>query len=122
LANLIISPYSLELNEGIYAKIIAYNFYGDSAYSPEGNGGQVKLVPDTPINLLNDASTTTDLTIRFTWSEGASNGGVSILDYHVYYDQGSSTWIFLASTGTDKFYQTSVTLNAGNTYSFKVVA
>jgi hypothetical protein len=33
LSKLIIEPYSLVMNEGIYAKIIAYNVYGDSPFS-----------------------------------------------------------------------------------------
>ena len=74
------------MNEGIYAKIIAYNVYGDSPFSEQGNDGLVKLVPDTPINLANDPTVTTDLRIRFTWTEGLSNGGDEVLDFSVYYD------------------------------------
>ncbi len=35
---LIIEPYSLVKGESIYAKIIAYNVYGDSPISSAGNG------------------------------------------------------------------------------------
>ena len=63
------SPYSLVKGDSIYAKIISLNFYGDSeVYSDEGNGAVIQLVPDAPINLLNDAATTIDTLIRFTWS------------------------------------------------------
>ena len=48
---MIVPPYSLVLNESIYAKIIATNFYGDSPFSDPGNGGLIKLVPDAPVNL-----------------------------------------------------------------------
>ena len=68
LSTLTESPYSLILNESIYAQVLAQNFYGDSPISIAGNGGEIKLVPDAPISLVNDASFTTATTIRFTWS------------------------------------------------------
>jgi hypothetical protein len=85
---LITAPYNLALNEEIYAKVVASNFYGDSLQSPAGNGGLTKLVPDSPTNLKNDGSVTSDLAIKFSWSDGASDGGMPILDYKVLYDQG----------------------------------
>lgn len=51
LDTLIVEPYSLVLNEEIYAKIIATNVYGDSPFSSRGNSGLTKLDPDAPINL-----------------------------------------------------------------------
>jgi hypothetical protein len=64
-----LSPYSLVKDESIFAKIISTNFYGDSElYSDSGNGAVIQLVPDVPINLFNDPTTTTDSVIRFTWS------------------------------------------------------
>jgi hypothetical protein len=122
LTTLIVAPFSLELNESIYAKIVASNFYGDSSYSTAGNGALTKLVPDAPINLANDETITTDLTIRFTWSQGLSDGGVAVTDYQVYYDQGTSSFTLLADAVEDTFYQTSVALIAGTTYQFKVLA
>ena len=70
LATLIVTPYNLVLNEGIYVKVISTNVYGDSPKSDAGNGGLVKLVPDAPINLANDASITDANLIRFTWDQG----------------------------------------------------
>ena len=55
LDTLIVAPYSLVLNEEIWAKVIANNVYGDSPYSPAGNNGLVKLIPDAPVSLVNDA-------------------------------------------------------------------
>jgi len=86
LANLIISPYNHVLDESVWVKIIAENFYGDSLISEPGNGGLVKLVPDAPINLANDPSVTIDTRIKFTWQQGASNGGDTVLDFDIYYD------------------------------------
>jgi hypothetical protein len=81
------SPYSLVKGESVYAKIISTNIYGDSVlYSDPGNGALIQLVPDAPVALTNDPLTTIDTLIRFTWSQGASNGGANVLEYSVYYD------------------------------------
>jgi hypothetical protein len=74
------------MNEGIFAEIIATNYYGNSPASPIGNGGLVKLVPDAPISLTNDPSLTSASSISFYWDQGASNGGTPVIDYSIYYD------------------------------------
>lgn len=51
-----------------------------------------------------------------------NNGGVPVLDYDIYYDQATSSWTLLDEAITTKFYQTTITLNPGVTYSFKVTA
>ena len=60
--------------------------------------------------------------IRFTYSEGATNGGTVVTSFTIFYDQGSNTFMQLASGVTDLFYQTTVALTAGTTYVFKVRA
>jgi hypothetical protein len=79
-------------------------------------------VPYAPISLANDPLTTTDTVIRFTWSNGLSDGGTVEIDYNVYYDQGTDTFVELEAGVTSQFYQTSVILSAGTTYVFKVQA
>lgn len=54
--------------------------------SPEGSGAVIQYVPDAPVSLTNDPLTTIDTTIRFTWADGVSDGGTSVIDYTVYYD------------------------------------
>ena len=83
------SPYSLALGDSVSVKIVSINIYGESTESSAGNGAVIQLVPDSPVNLVNDATTTTDTVIKFTWDEGSSNGGTSVIDYDIYYDQGS---------------------------------
>jgi hypothetical protein len=95
LATLSASPYLLELNESINAKIISINVYGESVQSASGSGALMKFVPDAPVDLTNDDATTSETVIRFTWSDGASNGGNTILDYTVYWDQGSGNGNFV---------------------------
>lgn len=45
------APYSLSLNEEIWARLETQNFYGWSPVSEPGNDGLIKLVPDAPVNL-----------------------------------------------------------------------
>jgi hypothetical protein len=62
------------------------NDYGQSDYSTAANGAVILLVPDAPYDLANDQSVTEDTRIKFTWFEGANNGGTPVIDYTVYYD------------------------------------
>jgi len=80
------APYSLVLDEEIWVRVTANNFYGDSDPSEATNSGLVQLIPDAPVSLLNDPSVTDATQIKLTWSDGASNGGSVVLDYNVYYD------------------------------------
>ena len=118
------APYSLELEESVSVKIISVNTFGESAFSEAGNGAFVYDVPDAPVNLANDVMTTTDTVIKLSWENGSSDGGTSVVDYDVYYDDGQSNAVYtiLAQAVTTKYYQTSVSLIAGETYSFKVTA
>ena len=88
------APWNLILDEEIHAYVIASNNYGDSPASPSGNGGIMRLVPDSPVNLLNDALVTSDQQIIFSWEAGEKDGGKPILDYRVYYDQGEDIAVF----------------------------
>lgn len=53
--------------------------------------------PDAPTNLLRDDSTTTRTVLAFTWTDGASDGGQTIEDYRVSFDQGRNEWTILQS-------------------------
>lgn len=109
-------PYSHVLDEEVWVKIIAINYYGESPISEPGNDGLVKLIPDAPVNLDNDPVVTDHTKIRFLWDEGSSNGGIPVLDYAIYYDEGSN-WLdgeanfVLLETGVPtSYYTTSITL------------
>ena len=108
--------------DSIFAKIVSVNVYGESQQSSAGNGALIQTIPDSPINLLNDASTTTGYLIKFTWTEGISNGGSKVIDYNIYYDQGLGVYVLLAQKVTSTFYETSTTLTPGVTYSFKLTS
>ena len=100
------SPFSLIKDESVFAEIISVNVYGSSVYSTAGNGAVIQLVPDAPLNLTNDPTTTSDTLIRFTWSQGLSNGGTPVIDYTVQYDQGTNNFITLASDVSTQYYVT----------------
>jgi hypothetical protein len=91
--------------------------------SEVGGGAIVELAPDAPINLANIISITLDDRIGLSWEDGASNGGTSIIDYQVWYDDGlgTGTYIELVSALTEREY-TTTGLYSGLTYSFKVRA
>jgi hypothetical protein len=95
LATLRAAPYNLVKDDQVKAKIISVNIYGDSAISEEGSGAVIQYVPDAPVNLTNDPTTTSDTVIKFTWDDGSSNGGTPVIDYIVSYDQGTDNLIVL---------------------------
>jgi hypothetical protein len=60
--------------------------------------------------------------IKFSWTQGVSNGGTEVIDFNVYYDQGLSTYVLLAEKLTSSYFTSTATLTPGVTYSFKVTA
>lgn len=114
------APYNWVRGDSIFAKISASNVWGESALSNSGNGAIVVTIPSPPINLLNNASVTTDTKIGFSWSDGIQTGGKPITEYRVSWDRASGSWVTLESGLTTKSYATKVTLIAGEYYSFKV--
>jgi hypothetical protein len=74
------------------------------------------------VSLTNDPSTTTDTVIRFTWSDGASDGGSPVIDYTVYYDQGINSLIMLDTGIINQYYQTTIDITPGTFYKFKVTS
>jgi hypothetical protein len=120
LTSLTSAPFSLLLDDSIDFMVQAHNLYGSSEFSPLGGGALIQLVPDAPINLLDDAPNTSATQISFTWSDGVSDGGAAEIDYRIYFDQSTDTWIELDTAIIDRSYTTTVSLTEGHTYSFKV--
>jgi hypothetical protein len=102
----------LPWGSNIYAKVIAYNIYGDSLISEAGFEAIILTYPDAPVNLAETVSARTDNSITFTWSAGAADGGASILDYRINYDQAIDDWVILDSEITETHY-TAVELTQG---------
>lgn len=88
-------PWNLELQDKIFANIIAVNHYGGADASPDGGGARIVLVPDPPTDLQNLSQVTSRTMISFTFADGDSDGGLPIQDYRLWYDQSTDNWIVL---------------------------
>jgi hypothetical protein len=80
------APYYLLEGNSVFARIVSGNFYGFSPQSPQGNGALMVIVPDAPVNLINNFAVTNKAVIQFSWSNGVSDGGSPVLDYRVSFD------------------------------------
>ena len=87
-----------------------------------GNGAIIVEVPDAPLGLADDVQYTSDTIIAFTWNNGISQGGSTIIDYKITYDQAIGTYTTLAEGVVPMNYQTTITLTPGATYRFRVQA
>ena len=95
------------------------NVVGESSESDEGNGAVILTTPDAPINLANNPLQTAATQISISWNPGATNGGASVEDYKISFDQGTNNFVPLASgVATTSYLVTG--LIAGTTYKFKV--
>ena len=45
------------------------------------------LIPDAPINLVDEVTVTSRSVIQFSWTPAPSDGGTSVIDYTVLYDE-----------------------------------
>ena len=82
--------------DSIYAKVSATNFYGESALSTEGNGATYTTVPDAPVSIAEDFSERTSTDIGLTWSEGTSNGGLSVIDFRISRRENGGSYYVIA--------------------------
>lgn len=121
---LYVEPYNLVLRESVQVKIISTNYYGDSIYSDAGSGAIIWVVPDAPINIFNDPVVTDAFHIRFTWTEGPENGATPVLDYNVWWDNGSGDGIYtmLAEGVLTTYYKTEALLIPDVEYTFLLEA
>ena len=81
----------------IEASVIARNFYGASESSSTGNGGTILLVPFAPVGVSNNLAVTSASQIGITWTDGSQDGGASVQDYQVSYDQSNGNYVILGS-------------------------
>lgn len=79
-------------------------------------------MPDAPINLTRDEDVTDADVIRFTWTEGLSDGGTPVIDYDVYWDQSTGNWELLLADVPVTNYQTDFPITTNVVYSFKLTA
>lgn len=107
----------------IYSYVISTNAYGSSEASDFGNGGVIVLIPDAPINLVDNTSVTSRSVISFSWTPAASDGGTSVIDYTILYDESVDKMGTVLKTGhTSTTYTSDFTVLSGRTYKFQVQA
>lgn len=51
--------------------------------------------PDPPINVVDVPSVTNFETCGLSWTDGLDNGGASVIDYRVSYNQGFGTTFYI---------------------------
>lgn len=117
---LLASPFNLPWGTSVWATVTATNIYGDSIVSEAGNGAIMLTYPDAPLNLADQPLYTSASKIVLSWQQGLANGGTPVIDYTLWYNQGSAinTWIVLADQLTLTEYEAALTM--GTLYSFKV--
>jgi hypothetical protein len=100
--------------------VAAINASGSTVASAPGNGALIVTNPDASVSLSNSGSSAKDITLN--WRNGPSNGGSAIIDYQIFWDQGTGTFaeLALASGVLRPHYITSLTLLTGTVYKFKV--
>jgi hypothetical protein len=116
------SPFSLSPGTSVLAKVRSINLYGESAeLSDPGAGAFIQTVPDAPISVQDDPSITSDEQVKIVWTDGENNGGTSVLDYSVYFDQGVNDWVLISNNVVSREF-TKTGLTSGTTYAFKVAS
>ena len=114
------APYTLVWGASIYAKVLATNAFGSSVASAPGNGALITTNPDPPSTLANNVAVTSSTVIGITWIAPTVVGGTAVTSYRVSWDQGTGTYVVLASGITTASYSTTATLTPNTNFSFKV--
>ena len=92
--------YNLAWGASVWAKVIAYNKYGASVESPEGNGARILTIPAPPTALTETVALRSATSITFTWTAPATNGGDPVEDYRINTDDSTGTWKVLSQAFT----------------------
>lgn len=116
------APFDLTWGSSIWVKVYATNIMGDSLYSLAGNGAVITRISDPPINLKSDDGISNAVVIGMNWDQPPETGGLEILDYRLWYDQGTADWTILDYGIEATSYITSAPLIAGTWYVFKLEA
>jgi hypothetical protein len=95
---------------------------GPSITSAAGNGAVISRRPDPPSSFNADDGISNAVVIGMHWDEPTETGGLEILDYRLWFDQGTGDWDILDYGITETSYITSVPLVAGTTYVFRLEA
>ena len=77
-------------------------------------------VPDPPTDLTEITASTTSTSVTFSWIAPANDGGLAIIGYQIWLFLYGD-WQIIEEFYTDTSY-TTIGMNAGTNYSFKVAA
>jgi hypothetical protein len=105
-------------------KVTAFNSVGSGPSSSVGGDAVSAVVPNPPINLARNQLLTTVSQVSLTWADPVFDGGSSIIDYQVSYDQGTGVFLIIGTGLTSKAFTTtsSQIITPGKYYAFKVAA
>lgn len=87
------APFSHPWGASIQSYIVAFNAYGMSAPSERGNGAVIMTVPDAPLYLIEDLQLRSATQIGVEWQTPLNVGGSDVIDYRVFSDQASDSWV-----------------------------
>jgi hypothetical protein len=93
----------------VFAKVVAYNIYGDSETSDPGSEAIILTIPDAPVSLTETVSARTENTITFSWNDGAQEGGAPILDYRINLEVSGSYTVLESNVLETSFTATGLT-------------
>ena len=102
-------------------KVTARNTVGSSDYSSIISTLAAQI-PDAPTQLANNAVITSAYQIGLSWSAPDFNGCSAIIDYSIWYDNGTGLAFTELLSGLKTLSYTALSLTPGNTYQFKVEA
>ena len=114
------APYNLVWGATVYAKVLATNAVGSSDLSVASGGVIITTNPDPPSSLANNAAITNVSIIALTWVAPAVDGSTPVIDYQVSWDQGTGTYVVLATGITTTSYSTTSALTPNTFFKFKV--
>ena len=104
-------------------EVSAVNLRGEGPKSSPPLQVIAATVPDAPVNLRKNTASISLITID--WTQPSFDGDSPILDYEVWWDEGSQSDSYerlVDTTGNSLTYTKTTDLVAGNKYSFKVRA
>ena len=96
------------------------NAVNTSIVSAAGNGAILLTNPDSPLSLTNVKAITDTTRVGLSWSAGLADGGTPVIDYQVWWDQGTDIYLVLQSNIVGTSYTTTVGLQGNKNYKFKI--
>jgi hypothetical protein len=80
------TPFNLNWGANVFAKVVAFNVFGNSAISDSGSQAIILTNPSAPQVLAEVTAARSATSITLSWQPGLSDGGSPVIDYTVNYD------------------------------------